>query len=145
MPEGQEGREWRPGKATEFDDAMARRTLTPEEWEARYPKPPELRLRSDTPSVEVDQTTRVQEVLVRLANEDGDSVAVRNADGGVTAMMVPVERYLELVATELANNHQGEATLDGRIVPTEAAFAASYVEQVDPNATWVDTGEGQPS
>ena len=149
MAEGREGlgdREWKPGKATEFDEAMAGRTLTQEEMdEWRGGKRPELRLRSDAPSVEVDEATHAQEAIDKLRDGDISGLALRNSEGVVAAMMVPVERYLELVSAELASDpFNKEAHLDGRITPTEAAFAASSVEQVDPHATWVYTGGRKP-
>lgn len=123
-------------KSSELVDDLMRHPLTSEEIAERRGKHPELRLRPDAPAVEVDATTRVQDVVARLASEDVGCVALRDASAGVTAMVMPVERYLELVGTELATDPNKVATLDGDLAPTAAATAASYVEQVNPRDTW---------
>jgi len=124
------------GKAEDLADDLMRHPLMPEEIAARYPQFPELRLRADAPAVVVDEATRVRDVVGRLQSEDVGSIALRNPDGGVTAMVVPVERYLELVGTQLATDPNKVATLDGRLMPSEVSIAASYVEQVNPRDTW---------
>ncbi|HEY4812506.1 MAG TPA: hypothetical protein VIH71_15770 [Solirubrobacteraceae bacterium] len=56
-------------------------------------------------------------------------------NGEVSAMVVPVERYLELASLELKAGPK-EGTLDGRIVPRGDRLEAAGVEQVDSSATW---------
>lgn len=124
------------GKATELDDYHSQHPLTPEQIEARHTKIPELRLRTDVPAIEVDENTRARDVLERLRSENIGGVALRDPNGAATAMVVSAERYLELVGTSLANDRRKEGATDGRIIPTEAAFEESYVEQVDPQAAW---------
>ena len=138
MAESSEGgseREWRPGKATEMDAALAQRRLTPEEIEEQSGKRLELRLRNDMPAVEVRETTPAREILEYLGREDVGGVALRDPDSGVKAVVVPVERYLELAGAELASNpFNKEGRLDGRIGLTKASLAASHVEEADPEA-----------
>jgi hypothetical protein len=125
------------GKAEELMDDLLRHPLTPEEIATRYPKVPELRLRADAPTVEVDATTTARDVLERVQSQDVGSVALRDSTTGVTAVVMPVERYLELVGGELAHDPLNkEAGLNGTITPTEAALVASHVEQINPHDTW---------
>lgn len=133
--EGSGGHEWKPGKATELDDLLAQRRLTPEEIEERRGKRPEVRLRADVPSVEVGEATQAQGIVDKLRQENLGGLALCTPDGAVTAMVVPVERYLNLTVSGLKDGLK-EGTIDGRVAPTDAALAASYVEQVDPRATW---------
>jgi hypothetical protein len=124
------------GKASELVDDLLRRPLTPEEAAKRRGVRPALRWRANAPSVEVDEATPVRRVLDRLSSEALGSVGIREPGSDVTAVVVPVERYLQLVATELATDQTKRvATLDGQIVPSEDAFAASHVEQVNPQDT----------
>jgi hypothetical protein len=126
------------GKATEFVDYLLSHPLTPADIEKIRGKRPELRLRADAPSVTVDDTMRAQEVTERLQADDTELIALRDSETGkVTAVALPLARYLQLVGTELAAEpFNKEATLDGRIVPSDDAFAASYVEQVNPADSW---------
>lgn len=135
--EGQGEREWKPGKATELSDSLAQRRLTPEEVDKRRGgKRPELRLRREIPTVEIHKTTPAQDILERLGQEDVRSVALRDPETGVTAVVVPVARYLELAGAELANDpFNKEGRLDGRMAPSDAAYAASDVEEVDQEVT----------
>lgn len=126
----------RRSKASELADDLTRRELSDREWESRHPKVPELRLRADAPAIAIDEVTPVTDALKRLRGEAVGAMALRQADGHSTAVVIPVERYLELVGKELASGSRWVGTLDGQIVPVESAFAESYVEQVDPNETW---------
>jgi hypothetical protein len=140
MTEREGGGKQRIGKATQIAnelDALPPRELRPER--------PQLRLRADVPSVEVSETTRVQEILSRLDSEDTRRVLLSSPEAGVTAVVVPIDRYIDLVGTELEFevSHSGQALLDGRIEPTE--LATSDVEQVDPQATWQEVGGRKPS
>lgn len=129
--------ERQPSKASEVVDDLMQRPLTPEEIAKRYPKVEDLRLRADAPVVEIDDTTPVKGVIDRLAGEDAGIVAVREAGvDSAVAVVLPIERYLELAGKELAGFSSKVATLDGRLVPVEEAFATSHVEQADPDATW---------
>jgi hypothetical protein len=134
-----ETRGHRKGKATELLDDLMSHPLSPEEVARRQPHIPELRLRDDTPAVEIAETTRVQDVLGRL--EDTDSLALRNSAAEPLAVVISVERYLELVGKELARDPWHKVgTLDGRVVPRDEDLAAGHVEQVDPTAPWQPRG-----
>jgi hypothetical protein len=125
------------GKAEELVDDLMRRSLTPEEEAAKHPRVPELRLRADAPAVDINKTTHIRDVLSRLQDKDVGGVALRDPSTGPVAVVVPVERYLDLVGKELANDPSNKVgTLDGHIAPAETAIAASYVEQVNPSDTW---------
>lgn len=127
--------EWKPGKATALDDALAQRELTAEEIAERRGMRPEMRLRADVPAIEVGMVTRAREVVERLQGDDLSTLALRTPNGEVAAMVVPVERYLNLASLELKAGPK-EGRFDARIMPSDAALEAAGVEQVDPNATW---------
>lgn len=130
------------GKANELGDDLLSHPLTPEERAAKYPKVPELRLRADAPAAEVDENTRVQEVVKRLQSEAAPIIALRDMATGATAVVMPVERYLQLVGTELVNDPLNQVGgLEGHIAPTDAALRASHIEQVNPSETWKPSGK----
>jgi len=123
-------------KARDAVEDLMRNPLTPEELAHRYPKVEELRLRPDAPTAEIDEALPVKEVIERLRSEDVGVIALRESGSDATVVIVPVERYLELASKELAGYSERVGTLDGRMIPVESAFEASYVEPVDPDATW---------
>jgi hypothetical protein len=123
-------------KASEVVEDLMSHPLTEEELARRYPKVEKLRLRPDAPTAEIDETLPVKEVIERLRSDDSGVIALREPGSDATAVVIPVERYLELAGKELAGYSERVGTLDGRIIPTESAFAASHVEPVDPDATW---------
>jgi hypothetical protein len=128
--------EWRRSKASAIVDDLMGHPLTPEEVARRHPKVETLRLRPDVPTVEIDDTLPVKKIIERLRSEDVDVLALHESGSDAAAVIISVERYLELAGKELASYSERVGTLDGRIIPAESAFAASHVEQVDPNATW---------
>ena len=124
------------GKASELDDYLDKRTLTSDEIAERHPKVPELRLRADVPAVEIDETTPASSVIAHLRDENVGTVALREPDTSAAVIVISIERYLDLVGKELASDpFNKEVGLNG-IAPTEAALAASHVEQVNPSDTW---------
>ena len=131
------------GKASELDDWLDKQPpLTQDEVEERRGgKRPELRLRPDVLSEALHPSARVSDVLARLENRTANSVtALHDADSGTTAIAVPLEQYLQLVSAYIGDNQLLEAQLDGRIVPPDTTLEASGVDQVDPQATWIETG-----
>lgn len=106
-----------------------------DELASRHPNVPALRLRGDTPSVEIDETTPVNAVIEQLESTDVAAIAVREHGAEATAIVLPVERYLELAGRELGY-YARRVAVDGRMVPEQSALAASYVEQVDPRDGW---------
>ena len=123
-------------KAGDVVEDLMRNPLTPEELARRYPRVEELRLRPDAPTAEIDEALPAKEVVERLRSEDVGVIALRGQGSDAAAVIIPVERYLELAGKELAGFSERVGTLDGRMVPVESAFEASYVEPVDPDATW---------
>lgn len=123
-------------KASELADDLVRRPLSEKEMASRHPKVPELRLRPDAPVMEIDEITPVKDALGQLRSEGIGAMALRESGGDATVVVIPVERYLELVGKELATDSPMVGTLDGRVMPAESAFVASYVEQVDPGDIW---------
>jgi hypothetical protein len=128
--------EQRRSKASELREDLMRHPLTSEELARKYPKVEELRLRSDVPTAEIDNALPVKEVVKRLRSEDVGIVALREPESDTTAVVIPIERYLELAGKELASHSERVGTLDGRIIPVDSAFAASHVAPINPNATW---------
>jgi hypothetical protein len=96
---------------------------------------PELRLRANTPTVDINETTSVGAALTRLEGEQGGTLALREPSGEPKAIVLSVERYLQLVSKEI-NSAPKVGALDGRVMPTDDAFANAHVEQVNPAESW---------
>jgi hypothetical protein len=117
------------GKGTELVNEL-KSPLTPEEIEDSRPK---LRLRADVFTQAFGPNAEVKDVLDRLADETvGEVAALHDAESGTTAIVVPVERYLELITSHISDRNLSEVTLDNRVVPSEAILSGLGVEQVDP-------------
>jgi hypothetical protein len=119
-------------KASELADDLRRRSSSPAERET--PEVPEIKLRSDAPALEVTETTPIGDALAQLRSQGVGVIALREQGGEPTAVVIPAERYIELVGTELLNGRK--VAQGGRLVPAESAFAAVYVEEVNPGDTW---------
>lgn len=118
-------------------------------WQARKLRPgidfalrPELRIRDDAPSIEIDDTTPARRILECLGVEL-QSVVVRNEDGEDEAVMLTPERYAELAACEMHQNRDAywELTIGPDrpgyvLTPKEIALEALMIEQVDPDVDW---------
>ena len=105
--------------------------MTPGSRDAAYRSPEsiDVQLRADAPTVEIDETTPARSLVDQLRADSVDLIAMHEPNVGVTAVVVPVERYLALVSKELeTSEHIG---VSGKLIPTDAAFAASYVEPID--------------
>jgi hypothetical protein len=113
------------------------RELSPRQQAQRHPRVPALRLRADTPTLDVTETTAVGDALKELQAQGVGTMALREQGTESTAVVLSVERYLELVGKELIRNeYNKEMRIDHVVVPTEEAFAASHVEPVNPDDTW---------
>lgn len=123
-------------KASQLREDLMAHPLASEAIAKKYPKVPELRLRADTPVVEIDDATLATDVIEELQRKDTGVVAVRKPGEAAMAIVLPVERYLELAGSELASHSEQVGTLDGRLMPADSAFAASSVEQVNQGDTW---------
>ncbi len=100
----------------------------------RGPVRPEVRVRSDAPSLEVDDTTSVESVLSQLDREKG-GVVLRDQTGEAKAVVVPADRYAELAGCEITSEQHFRAT-EGEIKPDPEALKELMIEQVDPAAEW---------
>jgi hypothetical protein len=97
--------------------------------------PPALRLRPDA-SIQVGpRVTLEQAVEPLLAGDEIRSVGVSDAAGQMIGVVVPVDRYLSLVASQLTSRGDYIAYPSGRLEP--AGLAESDVQQVDPRASWL--------
>jgi hypothetical protein len=127
------------GEASKLDDLLARRSLSEEEEAIYRPKPPQLRLRADVPSVEVDGSNGAR-IVRELEQDQSKSLALRDTQGTISAMVISVERYIELVRADLSLAEDKQTLFPGgRVGPTDATLAEAHVEQVDPDATWLRT------
>lgn len=118
----------------ELTAGLVGRELSEEERRSRGLLLPRLRLRADAPTVEIDETTRVNDALSHLTTEAGGILALQEAGGPPSAVVLSVERYLELASKEIRCAPRVGAA--GYLVPQEEAFERALVEQSDPNARW---------
>ncbi len=116
--------------------AIARGDLPPN----HHPRP-ELQLRADTPTIKVDEHTSTQELLSHITPSEY-GVALRDSDGAVTAMVVPLERYIELASGTIAGDSHFGVDLSAsneahpRLHAHPSSLEALHVEQIDPRAEW---------
>ena len=131
------------GKATELDDSLQRMPRrTPEERE-RFDPRPKLRLRQEVLEQAISPAQPVADALGRLAGEGSEPrVALHDPESGATAVAVPLEQYLELVTSYIKDRQLAAMTTDARSTPPNATQIELGIEQVDPQATWLYTGEG---
>lgn len=120
------------GKASDLERRLRERPLGPGEL---WPLRPELRVRSDTPAIEVDGTTSVKSVLDRLNAEQRDGVVLRGTDGGTLAVVLSAGRYAELAGCEVESEDRFRA-FEGKIEPDPEALKELMIEPVDPTAEW---------
>ncbi len=129
------------GKASELDDFLDKQPpLTPEE---AYGPRPELRLRPELLAKALGPSTGVRRALHELNKENADGeIVLHDKESGATAVAVPVELYLYLVSSHIrAMNLSEVSPEDGQIRPSDATLSVLGVEQVDPRAVWVHTGD----
>jgi len=113
------------GKASDIAERLSQ--LPPED---RGPKKPELRLKPDL-EVEISDNETLNRTVQILGAGEVRNVLVKVLEG--QAVLVPVERYVDLVGTELATDPNKLATTHG-LVPD--GLESSEVEPVDPEARW---------
>jgi hypothetical protein len=94
---------------------------------------PPLRYRPHL-ALQVTGRTRLHEVLARLTTRPASqqSVGLLVPDVGLDVVVVPMERYVDLVATNLERGWR--ITLDGRWIPSQ--LDESDIETVEANAEW---------
>ncbi|MGC1177217.1 MAG: hypothetical protein WA843_04055 [Candidatus Saccharimonadales bacterium] len=123
------------GKASELDRRTRR--ITQEEDDRNKGKVrPSLRLRPDVLDQAIEGSTAVQEVLNRLGHGGDDKVALHDPATGRTAVALSVERYLELVGSEMQERDVFTIGPNGQTHPPDGRLEATGAEQVDPQATW---------
>jgi hypothetical protein len=123
--------------ASEVLERLRNRELSPRQLARMYPRVPDLRLRADTPTLDVTEATAVGDALKELQAQGIGTMALREQGAGPTAVVLSVERYLELVGTQLIRDEYSKIMrVDHVVVPTDEAFAALHVEPVNPNDTW---------
>jgi hypothetical protein len=137
------------GKGTEHDNRMRdriaerRAAIARGEYPPNYHPRPELRLRADTPSIDANGEISAQDLLSHITPREY-GVALRDPDGTVRAMVVPLDRYIELASGTIAGDDhteidQTEAVPGGmrpRVQARPASLEALNVEQIDPQAEW---------
>jgi hypothetical protein len=129
------------GKASELDDFLDKQPpLTSEE--AHGPRP-ELQLRPELLAKALGPSNRIRRALYELNKEGADrEVVLHDEKSGATAVAVPIELYLYLVTSHIqAMNLSEVSPEDGQIRPSHATLSVLGVEQVDPRAVWVHTGD----
>lgn len=105
------------------------------------PERPAVRVRDDTPSVEVTPATPAGEVLGRLDGET-DGAVVKDEGGNPKAVVLTPERYAELAMREAydSKNEWLAKTrtdrMEPEMKPSETMLRALMIEPVDPNAEW---------
>jgi hypothetical protein len=137
------------GKGTEYDRQRDQRLASRSAAIARgesppdYRQRPELRLRADTPTIDLRQDIPAQDLLNRITPQEY-GVALRDVDGTVKAIVVPLDRYIELASGTIAGDQHLEVEtreaaegIRPRIQVRPASLEALHVEQVDPQAEWL--------
>ena len=145
------------GKGTDLERRWAERAAERQAAIARGERPPgynprpELRLRADTPSVGLYDADAAEVVSNLTPNEY--SVALRDADGTVKAMAVPLDRYIELVSGTIAGDYHAHAEVlpepshpgsdRPRLQAKPSSLEAMHVEQrgVFPHVLWLATDQ----
>jgi hypothetical protein len=138
------------GKGTEHDNRMRERqaerraAIARGEYPPGYHPRPELRLRADTPSIEATDKISAQDLLSHITPREY-GVALRDPDGTVKAMVVPLDRYIELASGTIAGDRHTEIdrteavpyNTRPRIQARPTSLETLHVEQIDPQAEWL--------
>jgi hypothetical protein len=139
------------GKGTELDELQEQRQAEIARGEREDPHRndrPIVHLRTDTPSIKVTDSTAIGDVL-RHVRPDNYGVALRDPKGEVQAIMVPLERYIEMASATISGDDHLELAPGGpssdperpRIQARPASLHALHIEQVDPQAEWLPGAE----
>lgn len=95
---------------------------------------PALRFKPDL-EVEHEEARRVlARILQDVSGGRLRSILIADEEAGVRGVMIPEDRYVELLATELVSSSDWVVLTDGRLVP--AGLEESELEQVDPAEAW---------
>lgn len=119
------------GKGTEVDRITG-------EKESSRPRRPLLKLRPDTPAVELNESTRVADIIAPLSPREF-GVALRDPSGEVQAMVVPIERYIEMASATIEGDKHFDldpTRFPPQNKPSPDYLAALHVEQINPDEYW---------
>lgn len=94
---------------------------------------PSLRLRAES-AAEATRSVEIVEGLRALHDKRARNVLVRDSASGLEAVLVPVERYVELVGRELQLSRELDVQPDGRFQPS--GLEDADVELIDPTEEW---------
>jgi hypothetical protein len=125
------------GKGSEIERRFQERMDAIANGERAHPHPgrPEVRLRADTPAIDVTDETLVREAVGKISSGDYGVALRDHGTGEVKAMLVPVERYVEMASATMEGDAHFEWT--GReLVPQRAALDALHIEQSNSQAPW---------
>lgn len=121
------------GKASELAKHLREHPLEPHEEAARRGARPELKLKPDS-VVEAPVEGEIGDALAAIGRRELRNVLLRDTATGMEGVLVPVDRYVELVGTELESTSQLHVRPDGQYEP--AGLRTSEIEIVDPTAGW---------
>lgn len=120
------------GKGTDALNEL--RNLPPQTSEESYRGTlPLLRIKPEL-VVEPPEQGEIIKALAALNEKRVRNVLVRDSGSGFEGVVVPVERYVELVGKELQSSRLRDAMPDGRLLPS--GLVDSDVEMIDPHAVW---------
>ena len=120
------------GKATEVLKDLS--ALPPRSEDERFGRAlPPLKLKPEL-VVELSEPTKIADGLTALEHGEIRNVLVRDSAGDLEGVLVPVERYVQLVGRELQQSRALEMRDDGRLQPE--GFTDADVELSDPNVDW---------
>jgi hypothetical protein len=94
---------------------------------------PALRLKVEL-TADVAEPGSIATAMEALAHGQARNVMIHDSVNDLSAVLVPLERYVELVGKELQGSQLRDATPDGRLIPADLADAE--VEMSDPAADW---------
>ena len=135
------------GKGAEYEERIRARQAEIARGErqnerSRNNPRPGLRLGPDMLAQALSSSANVGDVLDRLADNSASAVtALRDAESGAAAVVVPVSQYLELVTSFIRDRELIEISTEGHhaghAAPSDATLRELGVEQVNPHDTWV--------
>jgi len=102
---------------------------------------PPLRLKVEL-TADVAEPGSIATAIEALAHGRARNVIIHDAENDLNAVLVPLERYVDLVGKELQGSQLRDATPDGRLIPT--GLADAEVETIDPAADW-RPAQGDPT
>jgi hypothetical protein len=100
---------------------------------------PPLRLKPEL-TVEVSGPTEVVDGLRAIKDKRVRNVLIRESSDGYQAVLVPIDRYVELLGRELQLSRDAEVRDSGGLQPQ--GLADAEVELTDPSADWPHLARG---